>query len=416
MKTTITTTIAGALAALLLAGPAAAEEQMSPTLEFRNGWNLKLDGQYRIRAIADTGIDFADAAGRQNISHRARLGSLMTTDQGVQVRFLIQDVRLWGEELNTLNDFTANGLDVYEAWMALPLGEVGNLKLGRQAFSLDDQRIIGAVGWTQRARSFDGGVLQLDFAPVTVKAFGFQLVEQHQRGGDGNIADPTAPEVEMLGAHAHAKFGAALGVSALGFTELSDDEDTGRTTAGLHLEGKAAGAHYAGSFYYQMADVAGESGNSTLIAVRAGYTLDMAMKPSVTAWFEQLAGDGTPQGTFATPYATNHKFYGEMDLFLNTVAHTGALGLTDIGGRIQVQPMDRMTVLVDVHALSSVEPGPEDASSFGLETDVKLVLGLGKGIKLVALYGLFSPGDLTEARTGGTELEHFGYLTLDAGF
>ena len=405
---------------LFWVAPASAAPER-PTLTFGPGHTLSFDGQYRLRAIADTGLDFVDGDGemvddgRQNISHRARLGATWKSDQGVVVRFLLQDVRLWGEEANTLNDFDANGLDVRAAWVALPLGDVGKLTLGRQFFSLDDQRIVGAVGWTQRARAFDGGVLQLDFAPVTAKVFGFQLVEGDPRGGDGTIAEPGADEVELVGAHVHAKLGDALGISALGMTELTDGD--GRTTLGAHLSGKAAGLHYAGSFYHQMAEVAGESGSSNLIAARLGYTLDAAWKPSVTAWFEQLSGDGTPEGTFATPYATNHKFYGEMDLFLNTVAHTGALGLTDIGGKLAAKPADRLTTSVAVHLLGSVEPGPDDESSFGTEIDVKAVIGLGRGVGLAVLYGIFLPGDLVEARLGEAGVaEHFGYLTLDAKF
>jgi len=392
----------------------AGEGADSPTLTFKNDWTLTFDGQYRIRGIADTGVDFVDDDGRQNVSHRARLGTTMTTDQGVKVRFMLQDVRIWGEELNTLNDFSADGLDVRAAWMALPLGEVGSLKLGRQAFSLDDQRIIGAVGWSQRARAFDGGVLKLGVSSIDAQLFGFQITERDGRGGDGQIANPRGNEVELVGAHVRGDFGDALKVSALAISDLI--EDAGRTTVGLHLTGKAAGAHYTGSFYYQSAEVGGETGSSTLIAARAGYTLDTAWKPSITGWFEQLSGDGTPEGTFATPYATNHKFYGEMDLFLNTVLHTGALGLQDIGGRLMAKPADRLKVLVDVHAFSSVEPGPDDATSFGLETDIKAVMGLGKGLDLAVLYAVFSPGDLIEARAGGSELEHFGYLTLDARF
>ena len=41
-----------------------------------------------------------------------------------------------------------------------------NLKLGRMELSYGPQRLIGAVGWHNVGRSFDGGILQLNTEKV----------------------------------------------------------------------------------------------------------------------------------------------------------------------------------------------------------------------------------------------------------
>jgi hypothetical protein len=411
MRIITQTLLTGACIATALC--AAEAKPAKPVVSFGDGWSLTIDGQYRTRSFWDTGLDFVDDDPRHNINHRARLGTRVEGPKGLTLRMVLQDVRLWGEETNTLNDFTANGFDVYEAWVQNALGADAWLRVGRQAISLDDQRIIGAVGWVQRARSFDGLRLQAKFGAVTAQAFGFRLVESHARGGDGIILDPSVEESDLVGAHVHAKIDDALKVSALVSSVLLKDNT--RTTAGVYATGKAAGAAYNGAFYYQASETNGESGSSMLMAVEASYTLDVKLKPALVGRFERLTGDGTPEGTFATPFATNHKFYGEMDFFLNTVAQTFNLGLQDVGGGLRLTPAPWMKVFIDVHAFSSVEPGADDASSFGIETDARLWFRLNDHQTLVTVYGLFQPGDLFEAAKG-SEAEHFGYLTFDSRF
>jgi hypothetical protein len=398
----------------LLALPAmATADDKKPTIQFGEDWSLRFDGQYRVRTFFDTGLDFVDDDPRHNVNHRARLGTLLKGRDGMQVRLVLQDVRLWGEETNTLNDFTANGFDVFEAWVQNPLGKDAWLRVGRQAISLDDQRIIGAVGWVQRARSFDGLRLQARFGKIKAQAFGYRLVESDARGGDGIILDPTVEESDLLGVHVHGAFADAFKVSVLGMHVFL--KDNARTTAGVHITGKAADLRYTASAYFQAAEAGGESGSSTLLATEVQYTLPGSLKPGIVARFEQLGGDGTPQGTFATPFATNHKFYGEMDFFLNTVRDTANLGLRDIGGGLRLAPAPWFKAFADVHLFSAVEPGPNEETNMGIETDLRLWFGLTKNQSIVTVYGLFVPGELFK-QTRGEEAEHFGYLTFDSKF
>lgn len=373
-------------------------------------WTLSVDAQYRVRGMSDTGLDFVDDDARHNISHRARLGALLAGPSGLEFRLLLQDVRFWGEARNTLNDFSADGLDVREAWVANHWGDFTSLRLGRQNLSLDDQRIIGAVDWTQRGRAFDGAVLKYAAKTLSVQAFGFRLVESDARGGDGHITDPTVAESDMAGLHVHADFHEGLTASALLMHVFIDD--FARSTAGVYLSGKAAGLDYSAAYYFQASEVAGEAGTSQLIATRVGYALDVAGSPGAHVWFDRLDSDGTPEGSFATPFATNHKFYGYMDRFIDTVGDPLGLGLVDAGGGLVATPTKGLKTGADAHLFQSVEDGPDGARAFGTEVDVHLKWSISKQQSLVAVYGVFLPGDLTEA-TAGEEPEHLGFVTFN---
>lgn len=121
-----------------------------------NDWTLTLDGHFRPRLYVDTGKDFAPKRANEHVSQRARFGVTLKEHTGLAFTLRLQDVRTWGEETDTLNDFHADGFDAHEAFVVVPVfDDELSLKLGRQEIVFDNHRLVGNVGWTQRARSFD---------------------------------------------------------------------------------------------------------------------------------------------------------------------------------------------------------------------------------------------------------------------
>ncbi|MBT4502356.1 MAG: alginate export family protein, partial [Gemmatimonadetes bacterium] len=103
---------------------------------------LRIGGQVRPR------LEFRDpAAGGQDDSFtsmrvRAQLQTTLERDVSVFVQW--QDVRLWGEETNTLGDFSADSFDLHQGYV--DFGNVGgrslSIRLGRQEISLGGQRLV----------------------------------------------------------------------------------------------------------------------------------------------------------------------------------------------------------------------------------------------------------------------------------
>ena len=111
--------------------------------------------QYRPRFVVHTGKNFMDGDTYHAFHQRARLGLEVKAWDWVQAKIELQDVRVWGEETNTLGDFSADGFDLHQAYitMTCPVGFF--FRIGRQEINFDNQRLIGAVGWSNQARSFD---------------------------------------------------------------------------------------------------------------------------------------------------------------------------------------------------------------------------------------------------------------------
>ena len=97
-------------------------------------------------------------------------------------------------------------------------------------------------------------------------------------------------------------------------------------------------------------------------------------KASVTLWYDYLSGDGDLDDdtlkVFDTLFATNHKFYGFADLFLNIPAHTGGRGLQDmaIKGTYRFNP--EWMLRLDLHSFHMADKGPLASGHFGEEIDV----------------------------------------------
>lgn len=335
-----------------------------PAISLGKDWKLKIDGQYRPRVFGHMGRDFQDGLHPFFVTQRARVGFTASHSSGVSITTRLQDVRIWGEEANTLNDFSAGGFDVHEAFATLSLGKPFKLRIGRQEIIVGNHRLIGNVGWTQRARSFDGLRLLTSFGKFHSDIFVAKVRERDQ-DPDGTVPGGRMFDLDLVGVN--LKYGFAPSSYAV-LTYLFNGNyaaDDKRSTIGADVWGKVTNLNYRVEFYYQRG---GGDTSGILFAAQVGYTLGSTpLKPKFTVWGEILDGD------FNTLYATNHKFYGELDLFLNIPAHTLGLGLIDIGGQAALLDLKPFRFHIDFHHFRSMDSGPAGEGAFGSEIDFKLV-------------------------------------------
>ena len=399
----------------------------SPSVLLDPDWTLTLDGQFRPRVLFNTGRDFQGdvVSNREYVTQRARLGFTMEKESGLQFTLRLQDVRIWGEERDTLNDFSADGFDAHEVFVKVPLTDGLSFKVGRQEILLDAQRLVGAVGWSQRGRSFDAA--RLDFTSGVFSASTFYAkIRESEAYADGHVDPNAEDDIDFGGLHTQVDFAKGHKVATLylinanhGFNDAGAEHL--RHTAGLFADGKAGGFSYTAEGYYQFGRMDQSKIAAWMGALRAGYTLDVPGKPSLLAWGELLSGDGTPQGAFDTLYATNHGYYGEMDFFIGIPANTANLGLMDLGGRLGASATDELKLNVDFHHFRSVESDTAGTNAFGNEIDGKVQWAATENLTLRALYGVFLPSDTMRAPKKlpqDVELkpEQFAYLEMDATF
>jgi hypothetical protein len=150
-----------------------------------------------------------------------------------------------------------------------------------------------------------------------------------------------------------------------------------------------------------------------------GYTIDAAYKPRIAVGYDYLSGQDAGDEdykVFDTLFATNHKFYGFMDYFLNIPVHTGGAGLQDLMAKFQISPHKKLTLKADLHHFMSAKEVANE-STYGQEVDLTAIYRYDKAFNFTLAVSLFAPDKLMEARFGGNDdLAFWSYLMTTANF
>ena len=301
-------------------------------------------------------------------SMRVRADLDARLDRQVRAFVQFQDVRIWGEETSTLGDFRADAFDLHQGFLQVGDGEGGLLwaRAGRQEVVYGGQRLVGAVGWTQQARSFDGLRLATDLGGLQVDLFGFQLSDAH--------AASVESDAEFAGAYGvwSPAEGHSLDLYGL-FRRVRAEAATDEGTFGARYVGGQAGWSYRVEGSIQAGTRAGSDLGAAMFGARLGRAF-AGGDARVTLWYDWLSGDADPTddeiGVFHTLFATNHKFYGFADLFLNIPVHTGGRGLQDAAVKLSASAGERVSLGADFHAFRVAESGGGVDARLGEELDL----------------------------------------------
>jgi hypothetical protein len=299
-------------------------------------------------------------------SMRTRGDITAALEGGLKVFVQFQDVRLWGEEESTLDDFSANNFDLHQGWLEIRSSKGTQFfgRAGRQETNFGGQRLVGAVDWTQQGRSFDGirtGAIG-GFGSVDLVAY--------------KLAEATDPDIdsdsELFGGYAALAniLGGTLDAYAL-YDRIGGTPKTSRATVGARLHGRRASITYRIEGSYQLGTASDLDVTAFMVGARVGATFG---KISLTGWYDYLSGDDDPtdgkSNVFNTLFATNHKFYGIADLFLNIPVHTGGLGLQDFAIKGSFTPIAPVLIGLDVHHFRTAKQGSLTSSRYGEEIDL----------------------------------------------
>jgi hypothetical protein len=290
-------------------------------------------------------------------------------ENNVRAFVQVQDVRLWGEETSTLGDFNADNLDIHQGWVEVSVPGRTTLaaRMGRQEIPLGGHRLMGNVNWTQQARSFDALRLSGEGPLGRTDVFAAWLT-------DATTATHDA-DAYLLGTYMQLS-GAGPGTLDLyGFFDrawdrMLPDPDTERGTFGLRWWGQAGSVTFRAEGSYQLGDQGGQDVKAFMFGGRVGYS---GPRAGVTLWYDYLSGDDdltdTEMKVFDTLFATNHKFYGYADLFLNIPVHTNGRGLQDAALKLSLTPDPSVTLGLDGHAFFVAQDQFMTTNHLGEEVD-----------------------------------------------
>ncbi|MCB9786924.1 MAG: alginate export family protein [Deltaproteobacteria bacterium] len=389
-------TLALACAGLLL-GPV----QSARAMRVVDGVDLGL--QLRTRLNRNDGRDGSNAGDAAlYFDNVARLSLRLTHASGLAAFAQVQDVRVWGEEADTLTDYSADGFDLHQAYGDLPLmKDQLVLRVGRQEIRILEERLVGAVAWTPQARSFDA--VRLRWTPRSLRVEGdlfFAQVRDTESVAPGPETNPNDDNVLFLGAVSTVRLveGAetsnALSVQAFYDRSRADERD--RVTVGLYDRGAAGVFRYRLEGYFQGGSLAGGSIAAWMLGLEAGVLLERARNLQFVLWGDYLSGTGSPadaaRKSFDTLFATNHAFYGYADFFINVPARTGGRGLVDIALKASLDPCPKLKLALHLHQFLAANDQGGDAD-LGREVDLTASFRPWEPAEL--FFGLFTmlPGD-----------------------
>lgn len=374
--------------------------------------NVKVNAQIRPRFQYDDKNFNSNIGANSYTELRSRLGAMFSPSENLTGFIQIQDSRRFGSEASTLSD--SKNLDLHQAFFNIKsiFNLPFNLKVGRMELAYGSQRIIGSVGWHNVGRSFDGSVLKLVTNSVDIDFIGARVNES------GLVGDSL--DQYLFSAYGNLKVVDKLNLQPFVIAEKTNKTDFTRITLGLHVsckDKKKAFQHELDAAYQLGSQDATTDISAFMVAYNAGYTFNTSIKPMLGAGIAYLSGDDGADAdkykVFNTLYATNHKFYGYMDYFLNIPNNTYGLGLMDIHVKGSIVPAKKLKLALAFHMFNGNADytllDGSTSTSFGSEIDLTLSYKYDSNVNFVGGFSMFSPGDIFK-ETKGEDSSMWTYL------
>lgn len=359
--------------------------QLRPRAEFRNGlFTPILEGQKPAFFIAQ----------------RSRIGLTYSKNQKLKMGLSTQVVNTWGNDPQVQT--TANNISLYEAWAQLYFSHEWSIKLGRQVFSYDDERILGALDWNNAGRKHDAGLLGFEknkFKADLAVAFNQNAEKVTNTFYDDSLSQPYKG---MQFLWMKYKFNDAFAISVLA---MNLDMQSRLDSSLSHLQTFGGNAFFkkgkwnaTGTYYYQTGNKPVK--NSIAIKTKAWMAsakIDYSISKKFIAGIgsDYLSGGDmnsiSSKVTYFNPlYGTGHKFYGFMDYFYVSSAHKN-VGLWDSYINLNLKSTEDLSWQIALHHFESAAKvidytGATANAALGNEVDLTFNYKVMNDVKLSGGY------------------------------
>lgn len=388
--------------------------------------SVKFDGQIRIRGEVDARDFDNDTDTNTYTLSRIRFGARMAPHEDVDVYVQLQDSRAFGAETNTLAS-SAN-IDLHQGYVQVRnfLGKPISIKVGRQEMLYANQRLIGPVGFSNVGRSFDG--VKLTFG----KQKTFDVFATIIKEGNTAVTGPATPastagqentDYNFWGLYYKYRHNPKYELDGYFLFESDENEvvpgedNLKRATLGFYSKGQLSERFdFESEAAVQFGNRRGQDVSALMLTGSVGYTFPSVRKYVVRVGYDFLSGmDAADEDykVFDTLFATNHKFYGFMDYFINIPVNTAGQGLQDfmVKGRIPLSDVWQL----DAH-FHNFRAAKGEEKNFGTELDLVLNYAYNSAVSFQFALAFFDPGDLMEARFQNSDFGVWSYTTLLVGF
>lgn len=374
--------------------------QLRPRMEFRKGYRIPQDFSSKPAFF---------------ISQRTRLNFNYVHDI-IEMYVSLQDVRTWGDELQ-MSDIA--GLSLHQAWTKIKITEGLYIKPGRQELIYDEHRLLGNVDWVQQARSHDAILLLYQKNKWRFDAVGAFNQLRENVFSTNYISNNYKALVFLRG---EKSFQSAI-LSVTGIADAFEKNDTihdlaWRYTYGAYFKFSKKNISLVLSAYGQSGQLqSGADIAAFMVNAKLGYKIKSF---SMAAGLDFLSGNNTKNRRFQafnTLYATNHKFYGFMDYYLNVPSDSRGGGLQDYFINFNYQISEKTMVKLYYHQFLTANKvydsrARELSKNLGGEFDLAFVYDVKSYLSLQAGASVYMPTSSTEIIKGGDKDKVSGWAWL----
>ena len=364
-------------------------------------------------------------------SQRTRL-SFSYSAYRLKLNVTAQDVRVWGQDVSTINRTTTqdlNGLMFHEAWAEIRLNDTTAktktvaLKLGRQELVYDDQRLLGNLDWLQQGRRHDAALLKYESKTWMLHLGGAFNQNKEAASGTAYYSIPagnytaTTNGGSMYKSMAFLYAGKKIRNGNASFLFLTDHfskyyTDTithlkvfdnsawTRATTGFYFNNSFDKLQVTASAYYQFGhNYTGQKISASLLTAAMQYAFAKKMGTGVGVDYYSGGTNGTTSKSFDPLYGTPHKFAGLMDYYYAANGF-GKNGLIDSYLKTKYRASDMFMLALDLHQFTSgAHVTGYSTKDLGQEIDLVGNYNLTKQIGFEAGYAHYFITDLLTSPT-----------------
>jgi hypothetical protein len=331
------------------------------------------------------------------ISNRTRLSAYYQT--GIFTFGLaIQDVRVWGDDdwYNTTAVVGSySSLDLNEGWLGIKPYKNGLIKIGRQYWAYDDERLLSTRNWNQSEVKYDGVLFQHKTEKFQAD-LGLSWNNQADKAYKDVYPDDKMKSMNFIRLQKNINDWLNISVIALatGFAATDTTLDVNWTeTYGAYVNVKKGGLTALANGYYQggKSRFSGKNQQAYMFTVSGDYLIKKVF--SAGAGVDYLSGQGQESTdadysgkshAFDIFYGVRHRVFGHMDLFNNLPKSTKNGGIVDIYLRAKWVVNEKANLGADFHFFSL----QNNVAYTSGESTAYYDKGLGKELDLYASWDI----------------------------
>ncbi|MDE0625632.1 MAG: alginate export family protein [Bryobacterales bacterium] len=386
---------------------------------------LSLSGDFRFRFEDRRGLGFKSGSDDAYGLARPRIDVRISPSKWLNFGFQGQDSRAPGIRKGAHNNGVfRDTFDVRQAYMQIGGSEDSPVwaTVGRQLLIYGDQRLIGALDWTNTSRTFDAAKLSVKAGPAEFDVFSASVVQNAparriNQSAEGNNLHGAYGSLRKLPPKSTIEPYMLWPTTPSLLDELGLRGDLDRYTGGVRIFAKGIGPFdYNAAVVRQWGSVGAASISAWGAYAELGYTLRMPWTPRLYAEYTFGSGDADSTdgvaGGFADLLPTAHLWHGYNDM-------VGWRNLRNVRAGSQLKPIRKLSVRLDYHSscpadkadglynvaerrtLTVPAAGATDAK-IGDEVDATLTVPLTPTITVGGGLGYMFPGPFLKAHSPGS--------------